>query len=183
MCSRGVKPDTVVHIYNTAIRPVLMYGQQCIFSNKTAIDRAQKLQAKLLKCLLGLKSYSKTIPLLKALKIPRINSTIQMQEIKLLRNMIVSSSRTQDFYNYLLYLHLKGIHFSKKCLVTTVLKTCANKHISLVKALCDKSYLHSNKHLFIQCTDNDGFIDSLLYLLQDFSDDYLHFMQLLLMSF
>ena len=28
MCSRGVKPDTVVHIYNTAIRPVLMYGFQ-----------------------------------------------------------------------------------------------------------------------------------------------------------
>ena len=107
MCSRGVKqPDTVVHVYNTAIRPVLMYGQQCIFSNKTAIDRAEKLQAKLLKCSLGLKSYSKTTPLLKALKIPRINSTIQMQEIKLLRNMIVSSSRTRDFYNYVLYLHL-----------------------------------------------------------------------------
>ena len=31
-----------------------MYGQQCIFSNKTAIDRAEKLQAKLLKCSLGL---------------------------------------------------------------------------------------------------------------------------------
>ena len=183
MCSRGVKPDTVVHIYNTAIRPVLMYGQQCIFSNKTAIDRAEKLQAKLLKCSLGLKSYSKTTPLLKALKIPRINSTIQMQEIKFLRNMIVSSSRTQDFYNYVLYLHLKGIRFSKKCLVTRVLQTCANKNISLVKALCDKSYLHSNKHLFIQCTDNDGFIDSLRYLLQDFNDDSLHMMQLLLMSF
>ena len=61
-----------------------MYGQQCIFSNKTAIDRAEKLQAKLLKCSLGLKSYGKTTPLLKALKIPRINSTIQMQETKLL---------------------------------------------------------------------------------------------------
>ena len=71
-----------------------------------------------------------------------------MQEIKLLRNMIVSSSRTQDFYNYVLYLHLKGIHFSKKCLVTRVLQTCANKNISLVKALCDKSYLQISIYLF-----------------------------------
>ena len=47
----------------------------------------------------------------------------------------------------------------------------------------NKSYLHSNKHLFIQCTDNDGFIDSLRYLLQDFNDDSLHMMQLLLMLF
>ena len=107
-----------------------------------------------------------------------------MQEIKLLRNMIVSSSRTQYFYNYVLYLHLiKGIHSSNKYLVTRVLKTCANKNISLVKALCDISYLHSNKHLFIQCTDNDGFIDSLRYLLQDVNDDSLHMMQLLLMPF
>ena len=97
--------------------------------------------------------------------------------------MIVSSSRTQDFYNYVLYLHLKSIHFSKKCPVARALKTCANKNISLVKALCDKSYLHSNKHLFIQCTDNDGFIDSLRYLLQDFNEDSLHMMQLLVMSF
>ena len=91
-----------------------------------------------------------------------------MQEIKLLRNMIVSSSRTQDFTTmfYIFILYIKGIRFSKKCLVTRVLQTCANKNISLVKALCDKSYLHSNKHLFIQCTDNDGFIDSLRYLLQ-----------------
>ena len=97
--------------------------------------------------------------------------------------MIVPSSRTQDLYNYVLYLHLKGIHFSNKCLVTRVLKTCANKIISRVKALCDKSYLHSNRHLFIQRTDNDGFIDSLQYLLQGLNDDSLHMMQLLLMSF
>ena len=68
-----------------------------------------------------------------------------------------------------------GVLPVKECILT--------QKISLVKALCDKSYLHSNKYLFIQCTDNDGFIDSLRYLLQDFNDDSLHMMQLLLMSF
>ena len=63
----GSKPDTIVHIYNTAIRPVLTYGLQCVYQCKTAIDETEKLQCKLLKSSLGLKSYCRHTLLLHAL--------------------------------------------------------------------------------------------------------------------
>ncbi len=49
MCAKGVKPETVVHMYNAAIRPVLLYGQQCVYQNKIATEQTDKLQSKLLK--------------------------------------------------------------------------------------------------------------------------------------
>jgi hypothetical protein len=150
--------------------------------NVSAIDRAEKLQSKLLKCTLGLKSYSKTTPLLDALKIPRIRNSIYMQEIKLLRDMIVSLSRSREFYKYVLYLHFRGAHLSHKSLVSRVVQTCANNNISLVKAICEKNYLRSVKYLFTQYTCN-GVTDSLRYLLHNFNDDSLHMMQLFLLPF
>ena len=69
LCVNGSKPDTIVHIYNTAIRPVLTYGLQCVhvYQCKTAIDETEKLQCKLIKSSLGLKSYCRNTPLLHAL--------------------------------------------------------------------------------------------------------------------
>ena len=43
LCVNGLNSDTIVHIYNTAIRPVLMYGLQCVYHNKTAMEGIEKL--------------------------------------------------------------------------------------------------------------------------------------------
>ena len=74
MCARGVKPVTVTHIYNTAIRPVLMYGLHCVYTctSNSVLQKAEKLQSKLIKSSIGLKVHSKSTPFLDALKIPRI---------------------------------------------------------------------------------------------------------------
>ena len=56
VCEGGVKPEVITHVFNTAIRPVLMYGLQCVYQCKSAIEDAEKLQAKRLKSSLGLRS-------------------------------------------------------------------------------------------------------------------------------
>ena len=35
LCVNGTSPDTITHIYTTAIRPVLLYGLECIYQCKT----------------------------------------------------------------------------------------------------------------------------------------------------
>ena len=64
VCKDVVNPETMTHIFNTAIRPVLTYGLQCVYQNKAALEVTEKLQYKLLKAALGLKRYCKNTPLL-----------------------------------------------------------------------------------------------------------------------
>ena len=49
VCKDGVNPETMTHIFNTAIRPVLTYGLQCVYQNKSPLEATEKLQCKLLK--------------------------------------------------------------------------------------------------------------------------------------
>ena len=41
ICANGTSTETLVHLYQAAIRPVLMYGLVCVHQNKTAIDDAR----------------------------------------------------------------------------------------------------------------------------------------------
>jgi hypothetical protein len=136
MCVNGLNPDTIVHLYNTAIRPVLMYGLQCVYQNKTAMEGTEKIQGKLLKSALGLKN----TPLLDALKIPRIAKSVEVQELLLFRTMFMSNSRTCHFYQYLLSRHLNGYALSKKCMLSRVMRTCHKYDISVIKLICDSKY-------------------------------------------
>ena len=159
-----------------------MYGLHCVNNSKSVIQKAEKLQSKLLKSSIGLKVYSKSTPLLDALKIPRIKSTIQLQEMSLLRTMILSSSRSQKFYKYMLSLHMNGTPVSQKCLVARVAQTCAHNKLSLVNTICDKSYTQRHKSRFTTYK-SDGLIDSIRYLLRNFNQESLVTLQLLLSPF
>ena len=37
LCPRGTQADTITHIYNTAIRPVLSYGVESVHLSKDAL--------------------------------------------------------------------------------------------------------------------------------------------------
>ena len=72
LCLNGSNPGTIAHIFKAAIQPVLSFGMECVFQSKSVITEAQSTLAKLLKTALGLKSYSRSTPLLKALDIKRL---------------------------------------------------------------------------------------------------------------
>ena len=46
ICTNGTNTETLVHLYQAAIRPVLMY-LVCVHQNKTAIDDVEKCQGRL----------------------------------------------------------------------------------------------------------------------------------------
>ena len=163
LCVNGTSSDTITHIYTTAIRPVLLYGLECIYQCKTVINDAERLQSKLLKSALGLKKYSRTSPLLQALKIQRISKSAKIQELVLFKSMFLSSSRTYQFYKYILSQHMLGVKYSHKSIVARVLNTCNENDISLIKYLCDDSYLKSKKFA-MKRFPADGVADSVAFL-------------------
>ena len=87
LCINGSSPHTISHIFNTAVRPVLLYGLESFHQSKQAKQDAETLQGKLLKVALGLKTRCRNTPLLQALKIPSLGQSIELQELTLFRSM------------------------------------------------------------------------------------------------
>ena len=167
VCKDGVNPETMTHIFNTAIRPVLTYGLQCVYQNKAALEATEKLQCKLLKAALGLKRYCKNTPLLEALKIPRISTSVEIQELVLFRSMFLSTSRTSQFYHFLLSRYFNGYTLSPKCLLSRVLRSCDKYGLSVIKLICDGKYVSSQKRVMKSFVRNDGVVDTIRFLLCD----------------
>ena len=84
--------------------------------------------------------------------------------------MFLSSSRSSQFYKFLLTQQLKGCNPSQKNIVARVNDVLHENNISLVNLFCDKQYLHKvkcNLKVFPEC----GVADSVRYVLSwDFPD-------------
>ncbi len=68
----GLNPATAAHIWNCSIRPILLYGIQVISPTRKVFKELEQTQSKLLKTVLGVSKFCRTIPLLDALKIHNI---------------------------------------------------------------------------------------------------------------
>jgi hypothetical protein len=51
--NNGLDPETLIHLFNTYITPVLMYGMELIIPKTTALEQLERYQKKLLKQLLS----------------------------------------------------------------------------------------------------------------------------------
>ena len=170
LCKGGTNASTISRIFNTAIRPVLYYGQQCIYQNKTTTCEVEKLQCKLLKTALGLKSYCRNSPLLHAMQMPHINQSVEQQELYLYRSMFLSQSRCHKFYRHLLSQHLSNKCTSQRNLVSRILNTCTKYGISLVQFLCDDKYAGCQKKKW-KIYPEDGLADSIAFNVSNLSQN------------
>ena len=144
-----------------------MYGLQCVYQNKAALDATEKLQCKLLKAALGLKRHCKNTPLLEALKIPRISTNFEIQELVVFTSMSLPTSRTSQFYHFLLSRYVNGYTLSAKCLLSRVLRSCDKYGPSVIKLICDGKYVSSQKRVMKSFIRNDGVVDTISFLLCD----------------
>ena len=80
LCVNGCSPGTVSQIYQTAVQPVLTYGLECVYQDKSTLQKIETMQNKFLQSALGIKSYRKTSPLLKALKLDRISKIVEIKK-------------------------------------------------------------------------------------------------------
>ena len=160
-------PDTIRYVFNTAVRPVLTYGIQCMDMSKSSSAAIESAQAKLLKSALGLHKFCRSTPLLDALKIQKIEKSLDVGYLKLLSKCLSSNSKASDFYYFMMNLHLQDESLVKGSLIDHVFQTCSSHNISFVKFLFKTSYSESCVRQLKKFPTNDGMTDSVHYLLYE----------------
>ena len=86
------------YIYTLAIQPTLTYGAHAIHLKKTDLQLLEKAHARIIKTSLVLSKFSKTNPLLTALKTQRLESVVKVQTLNLLRRCMSGDSLASMFY-------------------------------------------------------------------------------------
>jgi hypothetical protein len=132
------------------------------------MHEVETVQSKLLKAALGLKRYCRSTPLLQALKIQHIYKSVEIQELVLFRSMLLSSSRSYQFYRFLLSQKLKGTKSSPRNILARISSTCDRYEISLVKYICNEQYITTMKSSIKKYAE-DGIADSISFMLQNLS--------------
>ena len=94
----------ISYVWNTAIRPVLLYGLSSVDINKSYMCELEKIQARLVKASVGLHKFCKSTPVLKAMGVSSVKSSIELGCLNLVRSIFVNKSRARTFYLYLIRL-------------------------------------------------------------------------------
>ena len=94
----GLSPDAIRGVYTLAIQPTLRYGAHAIHLKKTDLELMEKANARIIKTSLGLSKFSKTNPLLTALKTQRLENVVKDHTLNLLRRCKSGNSLALVFY-------------------------------------------------------------------------------------
>ena len=102
LCEKGLSIDAAMYIWTSICKTSLLYGCNALYLKKTDLNDIEKLQAKLVKCILGLKPFYKSTKLLQALKLNKCINLIECDNISLLNRIMNSNSAAREFYLYVL---------------------------------------------------------------------------------
>lgn len=139
VCPNGVSPQTLSHMFNVAIQPVLTYGCSALNISDKHMKYLEKAQCKLIKAALGLPTYCRNTPLLEALGIKRVADVIQFQQLSLLRNALRSTSRARTFYLFAANKFEKTTNHPCN-LVSRYMSVCGSRRISPLRFIFDDKY-------------------------------------------
>ena len=154
------------YIWEAAIRSVLTYGTSSVSISKKSLADMERLQTKLLKAGLGLHKFCRSSPIMSALNIKKIESTIEIRSLDLIRSILCNSSRARPFYSHVLNQHICGKLNGHTDLIARVKVTCKKYDISFMKYIFDTSYSQSVRNdLKKMYTVEDGVTDSVRQLL------------------
>ena len=115
---------------NVRVRSVLTYGCHALYLSQRSLRKLEVMQGKLVKSFLGLSKYSHTSPLLDALNIQPVYSTIVASSMKMLHSCLSHSSNAKHFYCSMLCLPLR---VTKKTLVNRVVCYAKDRNIDFTR--------------------------------------------------
>ena len=153
-------------MWSTAIRPVLTYGLNTVNVDKTRLKELESIQGKLVTSMVSLHKYCRSTPLLKAMKIPSVESLLDVSNIELLRHVLTNDSRARSFYFHCLNIVVCDRSSSRKGLLNRVKNICVKYDINFVRYICDPMYSSQIKRVMkLSSLYNDGYSDSVRVLL------------------
>ena len=152
---QGVSPETAMIVFCTAVESTLVYGCVSVFfsrKNQIALDMLDRLQSKLIKCVLGLPKNCRTTPLMQALRINPVSERIKLQSLDLIRALIMTSSGSKSFYFYLF--NLKENSVVKRTLMGRVKEFCGFIIFILYKYIFNNKYRQNIKYYTYKSVNN-----------------------------
>ena len=171
---RGVEPAVAAKLYSVGVRSIMSYGCETMTMKKSAIQKMETMQGKLVKSFLGLRKHSRNTPLLTALKIPSICETIVHQSASLLRSCLLFPSRASQFYSFLIQSssHSRCLTLVDRCLTS-------DRSLDVCRLVSDDSYIRGFKSYH----EPNGLVDSIVLLMSDYNDNARNILQMLLNVF
>ena len=160
-----IDSNVIVYVWNSAIRPVLTYGINCVHLSKSSLSDAEKIQSKLLKAALGIHKYCKSTPLLQAVRVMKILQTHEISSLDLMKSIFCNKSRARSFYLHLLNMHYRGKLKGHTDLISRCNRICVNNGILPLRYIFDKQYSCTMRKNMKTCSGSDGLTDSVRQLL------------------
>ena len=172
-----------MYIWTSICKTSLLYGCNALYLKKTDLNDIEKLQAKLVKCIFGVKLFYKSRKLLQALKLNKCINLIECDNISLLNRIMNSNSAACEFYLYV----LKKNVTCKTLLYNRVRDICSKYNVNFYKCILDHDYFMSVKRSILKPTKHGecGIVDTLRQLLYNNHnyDENLRLLKLILKPF
>ena len=142
-----------MYIWTSICKTSLLYGCNALYLKKTDLNDIEKLQAKLVKCIFGMKPFYKSTKLLQALKLNKCINLIECDNISLLNRIINSNSAAREFYLYVLKKNVRDI--------------CSKYNKNFYKCILYHDYFMSVKRSILKSTKHGkcGIVDTLRLLI------------------
>ena len=99
------------------------YACHSMYLNNENIKDLDKLQGKLVKCIVGLSSRYRTTPLLQALKLQKISNVVELNTLQLFNTIFQSHSAARSFYLLM---------YNKKCKCPKLLNVRASAVLIII---------------------------------------------------
>ena len=131
---------------------------------------------------LGFKGYIRSTPLLKVLDIKLLQQSMYVQELFLFNSLLLSTSRSCEFYSFLLSKVIIGNAPSTKSIAYRAYQTCNRYNINFIDYICDTRYFNSCKS-DIGGYSHDGLSDTVSFLWHANCDASENILQILLSPF
>jgi len=163
-------------LWNSILRPTLTYACAAIPMNQQDMKALESCQGKLVKQSLKVSKLCHSSNLLTAMRIHKLEMTIKMQTLGLLRSNMLIKSAAQYFTISQWNVNNPNTMLNRSKII------CDELGLNIFKVLYDPKYLLNFKSRFYHCEPN-GIVDSLKYLLSDFNCDNRNIFHLMLMPF
>ena len=169
---QGVSPDTAINIFTATVRNSILYACHSVHLSVRNQQKLDSFQAKLIKAFLGLGKKTYTSQLLEAVRVSPISDSIGVASMDLLRSCLVNDSKSTNFYSFLLS-KTKNSKTLEKTLVGRAYMAAQHHSVNLYQYIFNNSYRKQCKHRFNIGVrpGQDGMVDSIRYLLSDYSNE------------
>ena len=160
LCTKGITPFTKAYLWNSAIRPILLYGNNCIHLNKSNTNELNKIQSSLIKAALNLPKTCKSSPLLNALQISKISVSVDLSVLDLVVNMF-NNSQCRNFYYNIMSRYVSGNFQGNKNIIYRACDVCERNNLSFLQFIYSPDYRRKNRKFIYSFPKQDGVVDSI----------------------